>query len=52
MVSDRHMLLNGGNILGQAQRVPKLVTAATGDGLGRLANERYERSIRRTITPA
>ena len=47
MVSDRHMLLHGGNILGQAHRVPKLVAAATGDGLGRSANER---SIRRTIT--
>ena len=47
MVPDRHMLLHGGNILGQAHRVPKLVTAATGDVLGRSANER---SIMRTIS--
>jgi len=40
VASDRHILLHGGNILGQAPHVPKLVTAATDDdGSVRSANE-------------
>jgi hypothetical protein len=53
VASDRHMLLHGGNILGQAYHVRKLVAAATDDdGSGRSAKERKKNTSARAKAPS